>query len=206
MVVKMVILIINNYYKKENLSRADQIAYALRRINSRKSKIWPFSETDENKVSKDVEAIILSGSSAHLQNPNHLSMYEAEIRLIRHVEVPVLGICFGHQLIGKAFGSRIDSLVKFVKGFKTVRIHEPNGIFSSWKQGAKIRLAQSHKDHVANLPEDFALLASSKTCRIEAMMHDRKPIYGVQAHFERATIEKPDGWQVLKNFIERIVN
>lgn len=197
----MTILVINNYYKRKNLSKVDQIAHALRYVGKSKHEIWSFSEINEKKIPDDVEAIILSGSSASLQNQDHASIYRAEIELIKQVEVPVLGICFGHQLIGKAFGSQIRALPRFIRGFRIVKILEPNEIFSSWKKGNEIILSQSHRDRLTDLPDGFFRLAKSESCKIEAMKHERKPIYGVQAHIERGSDKKPDGWQILQNFI-----
>jgi len=86
-----------------------------------------------------------------------------------------------------------------------VKIIDPNEIFSSWKKGAGLTLCQSHQDCLTNIPEGFVLLAESESCKIEAMKHEKKPIYGVQAHVERATNEHPDGWQILRNFISNVV-
>lgn len=104
-------------------------------------------------------------------------------------------------MIGKAFGSEIRSLPKFVKGFKKVEIIEPDEIFSSWRNKTKIAVCQSHRDYVANLPQNFICLARSELCEIEAMKHNSKPLYGVQAHIERTTIEHRHGLQILKNFL-----
>lgn len=202
---KMTILIINNYYKNENLSKVYQIVNALRNVGKSKHEIWSFSEINRKRILDEIKAIILSGSTAHLQDSSHLSMYKSEIRLLRRVKVPILGICFGHQLIGKAFGSQIHALPRFIHGFKSVKILEPNEIFSSWRKETEIILSQSHQDCITNLPDDFILLAQSESCKIEAITHEKKSIYGVQAHIERASHEKPDGWQILKNFISNAI-
>lgn len=197
-------LIINNYYKKKNQSKVYQIVEALKRVGKSKHQIWRFSEISEKRIPDDVGAILLSGSSASLLNKKHRLMYRAEIELVKQAEVPVLGICFGHQIIGKAFGVQIHNLSESVRGFKEVKIVEPDESFSSWSKGTEIKLKQNHKDCVASLPKGFILLAKSKTCEIEAMKHRNKPIYGVQAHIERATDEKPAGWQVLEDFITHV--
>jgi len=202
----MTILIVNNYSKKEYVNRVDQIACALKKTGKSQCEIWSFFEINEKEISDDVEAIILSGSTAHLQNQSHLSMYTGEIEFVKQVEVPVLGICFGHQLIGKAYGSQIHALPRFIPGFKPITILEPNEIFSSWSRGEEIVLTQSHQDYLTNLPEDFVWLATSETCKIEAIKHVRKPVYGVQAHVERASKKNSDGWQVLKNFVSNVIS
>lgn len=202
----MTILIINNYEKEEDQSKVDQIADALKKIGKTKCVICRFSEIHEKEIPEDLEALILSGSRAHLQNSSHLSRYEAEIELIRHANVPILGICFGHQLIGKAFGSSIEALPKFLSEFMKIKVLDPDEIFHFLETGKKITVCQSHQDYVADLPSNFVCLAESETCKIEAMKHRNKPIYGVQAHIERATDQNPDGRRVMENFVSLVVN
>jgi len=199
----MTILIINNYCKKVNLNKVDQILSVLREIKKR-YVVWRYHEINIKKTPDQLEAVILSGSEAHIQDQGCFSKYQAEIDFIRQIDAPILGICFGHQLIAKAFGSKIESLENRSNDFQKVRILEPNEIFSTWKPGDEILVCQSHKDYVATIPNEFVCLAvsqvqSKKT--IEGMKHKTKPVYGVQAHIERATKEKPDGRQVLENFI-----
>lgn len=68
-----------------------------------------------------------------------------------------------------------------------------------------MRIVQYHKDFLTELPQDFAWLAKSKDCAIEAMKHQTKPIYGTQAHIERTDPkEKTDGHQVLRNFFTAV--
>jgi GMP synthase (glutamine-hydrolysing) len=167
--------------------------------------VWHFSEIRSKEIPKDLEAIILSGSVAHLKDKDVASEYEAEVDLIIKSAVPVLGICFGHQLIGKAFGSNIGSLPKFLDKLQDIEILEPNEIMKSWKVGDLLRVYQSHQDFVDNTPQHFMCLAKSTSCSVEAMKHETRPIYGTQAHIERATIDEPDGHQIIRNFLEYVV-
>jgi len=201
----MTILIINNYYRETNLKKINQVSQALRKAGKGKHEIWRFSEINEKSIKNDIEAIVLSGSAAHLQNPDQASMYSAESEIIRKVEIPILGICFGHQLIGNAFGSQVHTLPQPIRRFISVKIIEPNEIFSSWKKGSELTLCESHQDCLTNVPEGFVSLAESESCEIEAMKHRRRPIYGVQAHVERATNEHPDGIKILENFISKVI-
>ena len=206
----MTTLIINNYYKPKNRNKVRQIIEALRECGERDCELKDYRNIPKQEIKGKYDAVILSGSSAHLGDPEHLSWYEEEIKLIQRINVPLLGICFGHQLIGKAFGSEIESLPESIKGFGEVEILEPDEIFSSWKRGEKITVCQSHQDYVASLPSDFICLAKSESCEIEAMKHNYKLIYGVQAHIERVSEERVweeyyDGWQILKNFFKNVV-
>jgi len=202
----MNIIIINNYFKRKNLRRVDKIADALRKLGKYNYKIFHVSEFGEKEILGEAKTVILSGSSASFVHPKaDQPDYTAEVELIKKIKIPILGVCFGHQLIGKAFGSQIQDLGFLVSGFEKVEIVEPNDIFSSWGRGCEIVVDQNHRDCLDNLPEDFVLLARSQTCKIEAMKHRNKPVYGVQAHIERATDEIPYGFRVLENFISNAV-
>jgi len=202
----MNVIIINNYFKKKNLRRVDKIADALRKLGKYNYKIFHVSDFGEKEILSKAKTVILSGSSASFVHPKAGQPdYRAEVEFIKKIKIPILGICFGHQLIGRAFGSQNQDLGFRVSGFERVEIVEPNEIFSSWGRGCEIVVDQNHRDCLDNLPEGFVLLARSQTCEIEAMKHKRKPIYGVQAHIERATDEKPYGLRVLENFISNVV-
>jgi len=200
------ILVINNYYRRELYARVKHITDLLEKF-SEPYEVIHFTEVGKimDLIEDEFEAVILSGSSLNPGNPEDLIKYEREISLIQRVNIPILGICFGHQLIGKVFGSEIRRLPCFVKGFEEVEILEPDDIFSTWKKGERIFLNESHQDYVSDLPRNFTWLATSKECKIEAMRHNYKPIYGVQAHIERVSKEHKEGHLVFRNFLKNVV-
>lgn len=109
---------------------------------------------------------------------------EDEIGLIKRaasLKLPVLGICFGHQLIGKAFGSMIVRRERRV-GFANIIKAQDNPIFnglpSTWKS------AVYHQDRVESVPRGFELIATSNYCEVQAMAHKELPIWTVQFHPE----------------------
>lgn len=201
----MTILIVNNYSDEEDMIKAKKIEEILKAEGKSEVIMWHFSEIKIKEIPGDLEAIILSGSRAHLQDIDVHSEYTAEAELITEANIPILGICFGHQLIGKAFGAEIGSLPKFLEGPREVGVLEPDEILMSWNTGDTLRLQQSHKDFVENIPPQFICLAESDDCKVEAMKHETRPIYGVQAHIERATVDEPDGHQIIRNFLEHVV-
>lgn len=199
--------VINNYYKPEYRCRVCQIVTVLEKLG-RKCELYDHKQVNEliERIEEErVEAVVFSGSSAHLGNSKHLSMYKEEIEFAQWAKIPLLGICFGHQLIGKAFGSEIGTQ-SFLKGFKSVEILEPNDLFSSWKKGDRILLCQSHRDFIQKPPENFTVLARSEHCEIEAMKHNQRPIYSVQAHIERFSDEYREGLKIFKNFVKNVVD
>ena len=205
----MVVLVVNNYWKPKNVDKVSYIEEAVQENSNESCQVISFKELGSDfALGEDVSSVILSGSSAHF-SAEEVRMYEQEIEFIRKSSLPILGICYGHQLIAYAFGSQMGSYDAHVKGFQEVEILEPNELFSGWERGSRILVRESHKDYAASLPESFELLAASPTCRIEAIKHRSRPIYGIQFHAERCTDEGgeryPDGYKVIENFFERVV-
>ena len=199
----MTILIINNYYAEKDFWKAQGIADRLSGLGRDDYKVVHFTKISEKTTTPRVEAIILSGSTGNLSKKNLLE-FKAEEDVIRNSNIPVLGVCFGHQLIARTFGSEIGS-DEWVKGFKKVKIIQEDDIFASWKACEEISLCHYHQEFVKRIPADFTNLAESETCKIEAMKHKARPIYGVQAHIERAKGKNPDGLKILQNFLVNVV-
>lgn len=202
----MTILIVNNYYKPKNRNNVDQITKMLEECGEVKPKVIDLNKISGYKIRDEIDAVILSGSSASLWVPRDLQMYEEEIKFIHRVKIPMLGICFGHQIIACAFGTEIKELKERISGFIEVEILKPNKIFSSWKKGEKIMVSQSHKDYISRLPKKFICLARSESCEIEAMKHESKPLFSIQAHIERISDQYTNGRQILKNFLNNVTN
>jgi len=117
---------------------------------------------------------------------------------VRNLDVPILGICLGHHIIAKAFGGEIGR--GNIGGYAEVEVEiiEKDEIFDGFPD--RIRVWASHMDEVKILPEDFELLAKSSICSIEAMKHNKKPIFGIQWHPE--VYHSQYGEEVYRNFIE----
>lgn len=98
--------------------------------------------------------------------------------------VPVLGICAGHQFIGHVFGSRLIRDAEAEEGLNQVRIQSWDPIFTGLED--EITVMQQHRDSIS-LPNDFLLLGRSDRCRVQAIRHADRPIYGVQWHAEIST-------------------
>ncbi|MCP8306272.1 MAG: gamma-glutamyl-gamma-aminobutyrate hydrolase family protein [archaeon] len=160
------------------------------------------------KVPNEFDAIVLSGSEARIVKAGHVKMYEGVANLIENVKLPILGICFGHQLVCLVFGAQVGALKKPVETFENVRIVKKNGLFSGFEVGEKIPLAEHHNDYVKKRSLEKAkleLLADSSSCEVEAVRHLTKPFYGIQFHVERVRIgkeEHSEGLHIIGNFFE----
>ena len=116
---------------------------------------------------------------------------------IFNMNIPVLGLCYGHQLIAFLFGGRVESAKKREYGISYAVIDSPHGLLKDLKENQKVWM--SHGDTVYRLPEKFEILAHTKNCPIAAFKHREKPIYGLQWHPEVIHTEK--GTQMLRYFI-----
>ncbi|MEE3079622.1 MAG: gamma-glutamyl-gamma-aminobutyrate hydrolase family protein [Bdellovibrionota bacterium] len=98
--------------------------------------------------------------------------------------IPVLGICFGHQLIADAYGSKIDLVVPENKCFEGVREVEILEERFGFKKGEKVPVFITHHYEVKELPENFIHLGTSKDCHLDAIAHKHLPFFSFQGHPE----------------------
>lgn len=120
------------------------------------------------------------------------------IDFIQKMDIPILGICLGHQLIAQAFGGEVATADAQSYAQIELEILDEDDIFQGL--GPKMNVWASHKDEVKGLPSEFDVLAQSDICSVEAMKHHEKPIYGIQFHPEVYHTE--NGPKVFENFYE----
>jgi GMP synthase (glutamine-hydrolysing) len=166
-----------------------------------------FREIDADyEVDNDIDAVILSGSKARIVDETQRNMFKCVTDLIRRVDLPLLGICYGHQLLCTSFGCKVEALAQPVIDKFQVRIVNDDEIFSGFKADqAGPFFFESHHEIVKSDSLNtvgFVLLADSRTCEVEAVRHKSKPFYGVQFHPERIKTEsdtRPDGHKLIEN-------
>jgi GMP synthase (glutamine-hydrolysing) len=153
--------------------------------------------------------IILSGQSHPWDSyppPSLAGVFE----VIRRTTLPVLGVCGGHQQMALAFGAPIGLMARLEPGEGYAGAKRERGFFPVQTSGegifkhlpTEITVWHSHFDEVKELPESFTATASNETCKIQAMAHESKPLFGVQFHPELFTDEHPEGRKVLENFLK----
>ena len=158
------------------------------------SEIW---EDDEVNDLHDVKGFILSGG------PN--SVYaEGAPQLKQEIldsQLPILGLCYGHQLLARTLGGEVSRADTREYGLAELEIEE-NALFGGLD---KIEVVwMSHGDMVSKLPEGFEVIGFTKDCPFAAMANDSKKIYGLQFHPEVAHTKK--GNVILENFASQICN
>ncbi|MDC0230528.1 aminodeoxychorismate/anthranilate synthase component II [Aureispira] len=118
---------------------------------------------------------------------------------------PILGICLGHQAIAQAFGAQLENLTQVYHGIATpVSILKQKDIFKN--QQSEISVGRYHSWIVdkKTIPDCLEVIAEDKNGQIMAVQHKRFPVTGLQFHPE--SVLTPNGKELLKNFINLIVN
>jgi GMP synthase (glutamine-hydrolysing) len=141
----------------------------------------------------NVKGLILSGGP--------WSVYEKDAPKfdprILELGIPVMGLCYGHQLIAYFSDGKVEPGTKKEYGIAHVTVDKPVGALKGLSREEKVWM--SHGDTVYELPEDFETLAFTESCPIAAYRHKTRQIYGLQWHPEVVHTEK--GMKILRNFI-----
>jgi len=136
--------------------------------------------------------IILSGAPILLTETD-VTIYTAPYLFLKTVHMPVLGICFGHQLLGLLFGASVYKGMEVRKDTLLTIINADN-LFVGF--GDTTTMREDHTEGIT-LPEDFIKLAASAEYEVEAMKHRERDLFGVQFHPE---VSGKNGLQLLSNF------
>ncbi|MBZ9570614.1 aminodeoxychorismate/anthranilate synthase component II [Methanobrevibacter sp. TMH8] len=117
-------------------------------------------------------------------------------------DIPILGICLGHQCIYEAFGGEVSYSKKLVHGkTSNIEIDNYNSLFSNLNNEIIVGRYHSLSGIESSIPNDISLIAKSKDDdEIMAIVHKNYNVYGLQFHPE--SILTPDGSIILKNFLE----
>jgi len=148
---------------------------------------------------ENVKGIILSGGPLNVYQSSRVKF---DKRLFKK-KIPILGVCFGHQIISKELGGKVKSsksrefglskLVKKSESILTINFFNKNGINKVW---------MSHADEVTKIPKNFKVVASSENSKFCIIENIKERFYGVQFHPEVTHTER--GLTILKNFVFKI--
>ncbi len=160
------------------------------------SEIVSHKKINSLKVFNNVIGIILSGGPLNVYNSYKFRFN----RKVLFLNIPILGICFGHQIISKELGGRVKKS-KF-REFGLAEIKKVNNsllIKNFFNNKNTNNVWMSHADHVSKLPNGFKVVASSKNSKFTIIENNKKKYYGVQFHPEVTHTNK--GKILLKNFL-----
>lgn len=156
------------------------------------SELVPNTITSEDLLKKNVKGIIFSGGPSSVYASGAPSFDHA----ILEMGVPILGICYGLQLLAKEFGGQVSRTGTREYGKATLHITDHKDLFV--KIPDKITSWMSHGDKVEKLPSEFETIASSDSSAYAAIRNKEKRLYGVQFHPE--VTHTDSGMKILENF------
>lgn len=159
-------------------------------------EIHPFHESIESIRAKAPSGIILSGGPASVYDEEAYRVDEG----IFEMGLPILGICYGMQLIAHHFGGSVVRADHHEYGRAQINFTTPCAIMDGTTDGQTVWM--SHADKVDLLPEGFVGIASSDNTQYAAIANEAKQIYAFQFHPEVAHSE--EGAKLLKNFAKHI--
>ena len=142
---------------------------------------------------KRPEGIIISGGPKSVYSNDGYKIKKA----ILNLNVPTLGICYGHQLLAQMLGGKVVPGSKEY-GRETLTQTSKSKILKGLDK--KEQVWASHGDEVTQVPKGFKIVGKTEKCKIAVFENDKRKIYGIQFHPEAHHTQK--GNQILKNFLE----
>ena len=139
------------------------------------------------------KALVLSGG------PQSIFKDPRDYGFIFEGSTPILGICYGMQIIGQVLGGKVEKGTTGEYGLSEIQFEKSansyglKNIFTSW---------MSHFDHLSEVPENFKVMLKSENGFIAGISHDSKPIWGLQFHPEVEHTEQ--GREILKTFFSKV--
>ncbi len=162
-----------------------------------KSELISMETTIEDLRKMKIDALAAGGGPQRVQEALTQGTLGNLPVLLKDVDLPILCICVTHQLLAVVYGGESGAAPAPEFGPVEVIVDEEDEILSG--MGPTFVAWLSHNDEVTMLPPDFIGLAHSNNCRVQAMKHDSRKIYGVQFHPEVSHTVK--GNLVFRNFL-----
>jgi GMP synthase (glutamine-hydrolysing) len=159
------------------------------------SEILPFHKLPSSW--EGVQGIILSGGPASVRQPDSPSLDLSTLP----PHIPVLGICYGAQLITQQLGGEVEAAqVREYGRAQLAVVNAGNPLLSGIEPGAQVWM--SHGDHIHRLPGGYNAIARTADIPVAAFAHEDRPIYGLQFHPE--VTHTLQGSRILANFVHSI--
>lgn len=157
--------------------------------------------TAEEAVASGVDGIVISPGPG---TPDDAGICMDVVKLAAETDMPILGVCLGHQCIGQVFGGKVIRAPQPMHG-KVSRIHRRNkGLFNEFPSPFSATRYHSLIVERDSLPDCLEIMAETDDRLIMAMQHKSKNIHGVQFHPE--SIASEHGHMLLKNFLMLLDN
>ena len=160
------------------------------------SEIISHKQIKNKNINQSIKGIILSGGPL---NVYQINKYSFDKNIIEN-GIPVLGICFGHQILSKLNGGRVKQSKHREFGLANI-YKKRNSLLTKnlFNKKKIIKVWMSHADQVSKLPKKFSVIASSQNSKFAIVENKSKKFYGVQFHPEVTHTE--NGKKLISNFI-----
>jgi len=169
------------------------------RENGVYAEILPCTTKEEAIRNFGAKAVILSGGPASV----HENFAPKAPDVVFKLGVPVLGICYGEQLLCQQLGGKVEGSDEREFGRAEVNVAAASPLFDGiWESGKSYKVWMSHGDNITAIPQGFKVIASTGSAPYAAIADESRKYYGFQFHPEVA--HTPDGGKLLKNFTHKI--
>ena len=160
------------------------------------SEIINHKKIKNKDIDKSIKGIILSGGPL---NVYQIDQHSFDKKIIEN-QIPILGICFGHQILSKLNGGKVKNSKHREFGLADIKKKNKSILTQNFfdKQN-KNKVWMSHADQVSKLPKNFKVIASSNNSKFTIIENKKKNFYGVQFHPEVTHTE--NGKKLIKNFV-----
>lgn len=159
------------------------------------AELVPYDISLEELKKHNPKGVIFSGGPS--------SVYSSDAPIpddgIFEMKLPLLGICYGHQLIVNKFGGKVKRANKEY-GSSVLTIDNDKNLLSG--VGESVRAWMSHGDEAEEIPKGFKVIGHTKSAKAAAIASDEKSIYGIQFHPE--VVHTEQGTEILKNFVLKV--
>jgi GMP synthase (glutamine-hydrolysing) len=163
------------------------------------SEVLPYNIPVEKVRSLSPKGMIFSGGPASVYEKNAPLCDSALLMM----GIPILGICYGMQLIGYLLGGEVTRSEKREYGKAKLILDWSGKLFKQiGRKGSQLEVWMSHGDQIKTLPSGFHAIARSKNTPFAAIENASKKIYGLQFHPE--VVHTPKGLEIIKNFLFNI--
>ena len=159
------------------------------------SEIFNLNQAKKIKKNYFIKGIVLSGGPLTITNKNSLDLPNHILNLNK----PILGICYGHQILAKKFGGKVKISKTREFGYAQIKSDNRCLLTKNFFKNKKNSVWMSHQDIVTKIPRGFKKIASTQNSKFAIISNEKKKFYGVQFHPEVTHTE--NGTIILRNFV-----
>ena len=159
-------------------------------------EILPYNYDIDKIKAKSPKGIIFSGGPSSVYGVDAPKCDEE----IFNLNIPILGICYGGQLMAHSFGGKVSKANSREYGKAELEILDDTGMFKEIEQN--ILCLMSHTDFIEQIPEGFEITSKTDSCPVASMKDEKRKLYAVQFHPEVEHTER--GKDIIKNFLYEV--